>query len=78
MHRDPTSEAAERNEGLSCVGCLWRYWDPDAMRSHCTHRKWIAAEKLRPQTGGVNSMRRCSWFEEIVTTGVFHMRKDRQ
>ena len=75
-HRDPTSEAAERNEELPCMGCLWRQWDPHSLKAWCDHDNWIGNELLRPQTGGVNPMRRCCWFEESAASSVFHMRKD--
>ena len=75
-HRDPTSEAAERNEELPCMGCLWRQWDAFSLRAWCDHDFWIGNELLRPQTDGVNPMRRCARYEEPLTSSVFHMRKD--
>lgn len=75
-HRNPTSEAAERNEELPCMGCLWRQWDPHSLRAWCDHDKWIGNELLRPQTDGVNPMRRCFRYELPAVTSIFHRRKD--
>ncbi len=71
-YRDPTSEAAERNEELPCGDCMFREEDKwFSKRAWCDHPKWIGNETGRPQTGGRNPMRKCAWHEPKLTSSIF-------
>ena len=74
-HRDPTFERVAENEELPCMGCMWRQWDAFSLRAWCDHDAWLGNDLLRPQTDGVNPMRRCERYELPVVTSIF--RKDR-